>query len=331
VRPAPLVPYTGDSVLFVDWSSQSLIVFGPDGKTGRVLAPPKAADFRWITTGVSGVDARGRLIYRSVRQGHTVVARQGDVRIETVPGTDTAPLIRADFDTRTIDSIAFVAVQSAPTRIKTFSPSNELTLKEIQRPLETIDEWAITSDGSIAIVRGHDYHIDWINADGSHTSMPKMPFDWKPITDGMKQRMIDSLSARNDSLAAEGRAGYTPDEAKSFGGIAKVVTAPNGTKFVPVELAFVPLAEIPDYFPPIRTGAVTADMDGNLWILPATSAQSRHGGPVYDVVNRTGELVERVELPAGRSIVGFGRGGSLYLMNGDRTKGFILERAAVRR
>ena len=34
-------------------------------------------------------------------------------------------------------------------------------------------------DGSVAILRGRDYHIDWINADGSRVSSPKMPFDWK--------------------------------------------------------------------------------------------------------------------------------------------------------
>lgn len=34
---------------------------------------------------------------------------------------------------------------------------------------------------------------------------------------------------------------------------------------------------------------------------------------VYDVVNRKGELVHRVQLPAGRQIVGFGKGGVIYV------------------
>ena len=34
---------------------------------------------------------------------------------------------------------------------------------------------------------------------------------------------------------------------------------------------------------------------------------------VYDVVNRKGELVHRVQLPAGRQIVGFGPGGAIFV------------------
>jgi hypothetical protein len=34
---------------------------------------------------------------------------------------------------------------------------------------------------------------------------------------------------------------------------------------------------------------------------------------VYDVISRKGELVHRVQLPAGRQIAGFGPGGVVYL------------------
>jgi len=328
-RPAPLVPYVGDTVLFIDYNSQTLIAFGAGGKTGRALAPPKAADLRWIGVGVAGTDARGRLIYQSYTPAKARVTHEGDVRIETLWPSDSAPLVRGDFDTRRVDTIAYVAVDGGPVRIKTFSPSNELSLKETETPLHSVDDWAVTADGTIAIVRGHDYHIDWINADGSRTSTPKMPFDFKPVTETAKQRMIDSMRARHDSLNGIGRGGYSPGEAMSFGGVAKILTAPDGTKYVAVDREFGPLAAMPDYYPPIRTGAVKADADGNIWILPTTSAQSRHGGLVYDVVNRKGDVFERVEVPAGRSIAGFGRGGVVYLMNGDRARGFTLERARI--
>jgi hypothetical protein len=46
-------------------------------------------------------------------------------------------------------------------------------------------------------------------------------------------------------------------------------------------------------------------------------------------VNAKGELVERVQIPAGRNIVGFGAGGAVYMVarEGDRT---VLERARAR-
>ena len=33
----------------------------------------------------------------------------------------------------------------------------------------------------------------------------------------------------------------------------------------------------------------------------------------YDIVNRAGELVERIQLPPGRTIAGFGPKGAIYL------------------
>ncbi len=94
-------------------------------------------------------------------------------------------------------------------------------------------------------------------------------------------------------------------------------------------LEFVPLKEMPDYQPPIRSGAAKADLDGNLWILPTTSAQSKAGELVYDVVNSKGELFQRVRLPVGRSIAGFGHKGVVYLMYRDGTTGWFLERTRI--
>ena len=37
------------------------------------------------------------------------------------------------------------------------------------------------------------------------------------------------------------------------------------------------------------------DFDGNLWIPPTTTRDAR-GGLLYDVVNRKGEVIERVQL-----------------------------------
>ena len=82
--------------------------------------------------------------------------------------------------------------------------------------------------------------------------------------------------------------------------------------------------------PPIRGGAVLADRDGNVWIIPATSLEAKGGGLLYDVVNRNGELAERVQLPPNRTVVGFGRGGVVYLSWLDAT-GWHIERRTIDR
>ena len=91
----------------------------------------------------------------------------------------------------------------------------------------------------------------------------------------------------------------------------------------------VPISDIPDYYPPIHDNSAMADLDGNLWILPTTSAQSQRGELVYDVVNPKKGLFQRVRMPVGRSIAGFGKGGVLYLQSGDMTNGFHLERVKL--
>lgn len=80
-------------------------------------------------------------------------------------------------------------------------------------PLPSPDEWAVLTDGSLAFVRGHDYHIDWVRADGATSSSPKLPFDWKPVTDSIKRKLIDSTMeahAEQNALAAKTRIAPPP-------------------------------------------------------------------------------------------------------------------------
>src|SRR5205823_14651103 len=76
-------------------------------------------------------------------------------------------------------------------------------------PLPVVDDWAVVSDGSIAFVRGRDYHIDWVRSDGSRSSSPKMPFEWQRMTDDDKVAFIDSLKAARQRLAASAPAPAT--------------------------------------------------------------------------------------------------------------------------
>jgi hypothetical protein len=76
-------------------------------------------------------------------------------------------------------------------------------------------------------------------------------------------------------------------------------------------LAFVSPSELPDYRPAFSNGSVRADADGKLWVRIMSPKPA--SGPEYDVIDRTGKLVDRVVLPAGTTIVGFGAGGIVYL------------------
>ena len=115
---------------------------------------------------------------------------------------DSAPLLRADFDTRAADTIAWLRVPMI--KVNTiFLPNGGVTLTPVFSPISTIDDWTALPDGSVAILRGSDYHIDWIWADGTRSSTPKMPFDWKRLSDEDKAAVIDSTKK---SLERQARA-----------------------------------------------------------------------------------------------------------------------------
>ncbi len=80
----------------------------------------------------------------------------------------------------------------------------------------------------------------------------------------------------------------------------------------------VKASDLPDYRPPFAEGAARADDDGNLWVrpLPMGSPSSVQS---FDVISRQGQLIDRVQLPTGFQLVGFGKGGVLYLRNRDDT------------
>jgi hypothetical protein len=320
--PSRLVPYMGDSSLFADANSQTLLVVDARGRVARAIAPPGGQPFGMIhgslLLGTTGVDNKGRLVF----QGPLL---EGDSR----------SIVRADFALRQIDTIGRLKVRDGGGQVIDESDPGKVKITMTINPLPAPDAWAVLTDGSVAIVRGHDYHIDWIHADGTRSSSPKLPFDWKRLTDDDKQKLIDSSRAAQAALAAARGAAPGGSGSGSGGGSARGGGGSRGgdpdapARKVELETVYLPLKQISDYYPAIRPGAALADRDGNVWILPTTSAQSQKGELVYDVVNRKDGLFERVRIPLGRSVAGFGKGGVVYLAVGDRTNGFYLERTRL--
>lgn len=373
-RASPLIPYLADSSLFVDGQSFTLLVINPKGAVTRVMSAPKPGDLSSLASSASGVDAKGNLVYRGrfVIAPNTAAPATGGMPAVQVP--DSQPIVRADFDTRKVDTLGRVKVQSGSRAVVSQDPNGKMIAKTTINPLNTVDEWGVMSDGTIAFVRGQDYHIDFISPSGKVSSSARLPFDWKRLTDEDKQALVDSARNAIDKAVADARA-KAPNEAaaQSAASMATMVALSGmmgmggggmggGGAMTSVSIAgaggggrdiaigggagggamgmmamamptmiteFVPLKEIADYYPAIRSGAVKADLDGNLWILPTSSAQSKAGELIYDIVNNRGELTQRVRLPLGRSIAGFGHNGVLYLMQRDATGAWFLERSKI--
>jgi hypothetical protein len=299
----------GDSTLFIDLDSRSLVLIDPRGTIVRTLAPPRVNDLPQIGNGPvasAGTDAFGRLVYRIVPARVAQVAPSGPQRAPTSSGPaglDSALLVRADWVTRALDTIASVAVETVPAPVPGPTLQGRPTSRvRINPAVPMIDEWAVLSDGAVAVVRGADYRIELIEADGRR-STAKLPIAWRPVTEAEKRARLDSARRVLDSLATT---------ARPFGMmVTHYADRPKPDTLIPT-VEFADPSAMPDYVAPIRRGAVLADADNNVWILPTTSDVGARG-LVYDVVSRQGEIVVRVRFPEGGTVAGFGRGGVLFL------------------
>lgn len=351
-RPAGIIPYVGDSTLLVDVAARAFVVLDGNGKVTGVMSPPRANDVANMASpslGAPRLDPQGRLIYRSVLPITFKPPAPGQPFVlPTMP--DSAPLLRADFDTRRADTLAWVRVPKITVASSTLTGGGGETFRPLFNPLAFIDDWAMLPDGSIAILRGRDYHIDWVNPDGSRVSSPKMPFDWKHLSDDDKIALIDSSKKALAKQMASGGVGPFPNIAAEGHGGGGAGAASHSLTIVRVEapdggpapksnaavaqptmasIELVAPSEVPDYVPPVlRSGTMVADADGNIWVLPSTAAQSS-GGLLYDVINRQGAVFQRVRIPVARALEGFGAGGVVYLTYRDAT-GQHVERARVK-
>ena len=202
VRGGGILPWRGDSTLFLDPASLSMLVLDPDGEIKRVMAAPRPDDVFSLVGGAlgyPGFDAKGRLVYRATGlnfnrrgAGGGGGGGGGGAGFQPPAFPDTTPLVRFDLASRKLDTVAYIKV--AAPRIAFLESEGRRQLSVTVNPMPEVDDWAILPDGNIAILR-KDYHVDYIDADGRRTSGPKIAFDWQRLTDSAKSAVVDSVKA----------------------------------------------------------------------------------------------------------------------------------------
>jgi len=392
-RGGGLLSYGGDSALFIDPASLSMMVVNAQGELASVRAVPRATEINLLVGGPNGrpgFDAEGRMVYRGqarpragagggAGQGRPAAAARGAARgaegpIEVVLQPDSAPVVRVSLATRKVDTIAMIKVPRANVQV-TRGNDGRMNMQTTINPLPTTDDWALMHDGSIAVVRGHDFHVDWIGADGSVTSSPKILFEWQRLSDEDKEMILDSARTAIEKQRAEARrlvgegggpggfggglgGGLGAGGGGGFGGDRGAAGGragggaggagggrggagggggggePNpqqrggpggGEGFQPPTINMVPASELPDYRPPFNQQSALGDLDGLLWIR--SSAPVGDAGPIYYVINRQNEVVDRIQVPQGRMVAGFGKDGVVFLAFRDTEGNNRVERA----
>lgn len=314
-RYAGLIAFHGDSTLFVDPASVSVLILDSNGRLGRVMAVPRPQETVYLVGGPHGTpafDLSGRLVYRGLARPRPS-SGPADVAFQIPVQPDSAPIVRVDLVTRNLDTMAVYKVSRTDTKIGRDAQGGMTVLITVN-PMQTVDDWAMLSDGTVAVVRGIDYHVEFIAPTGVRTSAPKVPFNWQRMTDSSKAAVHDSAQVSAEKELALATAQVTT--AGSTRG-----RAPRGPSFV-----IAPASSFPDYRPAFAAGAARGDMEGNLWVRTSNFVD---GGPVYDVINRAGRLIDRVKIPSGRVLAGFGPASTVYMGVLEGT-GARLEEARIR-
>jgi hypothetical protein len=385
-RGAGLIGYGGDSALFIDPASLSMMVINAAGELTTVRAVPRANEIGFLVGGPNGrpgFDPNGRLYYRGQARGRQQAAGArgargggggggvggpGGMTFAMPEQPDSAPIVRVDLATRKLDTVATFKIPKVDIKV-TQGVDGRMNIQTSMNPLPMTDDWALLSDGTIAVVRGHDFHVDWIAPDGQVTSSPKLPYEWQRLSDDDKQMVVDSARAAIEKQREEaqrmmdgaggpqafiaaggaervmvmGGGGAAPPQRGAAAGVAGGNAqrgggqraggqgggqgggpggGPGGGFRIP-NVNLIPANELPDYRPPFGQQSALGDLDGNLWVR--TTAPSQNGGALYYVITRSNEIIDRVELPQGRILAGFGKGGLIYLGFRDAEQKAFLE------
>jgi hypothetical protein len=243
---------------------------------------------------------------------------------------DSALVMTMDVKRRKVDTLLKLATGTTITMKLSANSTNSNS----RTPLFPVfDECTVMTDGAVAVLRGREYRVDFYGADSARTAGPRLPYPWKPADDAEKERLVDSINTQRrkqfDDMIADMRKQALDTNQKKGPGGEKIILVDgmpirtyDGERMPPpTPPANALTTEIPDYLPAVERNPAgfRADADNRLWIRPkpAAAARGNAAGTIYDIVDRAGVLIDRVQLPAGRSLAGFAPGGVLFLTSRD--------------
>jgi hypothetical protein len=280
--PTAVLGYPGDSTLVHDLLQRRLLVLDPSGEPVRTISLPQSLGFG---AGLQG-DGRGN-VYSQAN------AITDPSQLASGP-PDSAALLRWNLASARIDTVATVGLP------RTESGGGGGNFFMMVQPMTPADDWAVTQAGWIGLARHTPYSVDWVGTDGRLSRGTPIPYTPVAVVEADKeeyQRARQEQGGMRISMSDGGG-----DVSISEG------PAPSGPP------PGMPEIKWPTHKPPFLEQSVLAGPDKQLWILrtqPAGQALAR-----YDVIDSTGLVRERVTVPAGSKIVGFGAS-SVYVVRTD--------------
>ena len=280
-QPQGLVSAIADTTLLLDIGRSDLLVIDPGGKFVGSKTVPPGIGAMLAANGVA-VDRSGRLLFQPREQ----VSRNTPAGME-VGSPDSAAIMALDFKTGATVPVAHVRVAGNTALMEADSARpGTMTMHMKTVPFPVIDDWVLMPDGTLAIIRGADLHIDWFAPDGKKRSTLPIAYAREAVTDSDKVKFRNQMHL-SDSLPM----------------------LPRNMSMAPVEPD-----SFPKFKPPFSVRGAKAASDGTIWLPSRIISPAAPEG--YAVIGPNGQVREIVHLANGQRLLGFGKG-VIYVQVGE--------------
>lgn len=292
--PLSLHALPGDTSAVFDPLNSRFLLVTPSGEPGEFMRLPQhgstsSGGMTMVSmTPPRYVDARGR--FYMLGSGIRIVNGEPQT-------ADSLPILRVDRASQRTDTLGYV--KQPKENIQATGGDGRMQVRMgVANPFTARDEWVVTPDGRVAVLRASDYRLDWVAP--TRSSGPANPWTRLKVSEGHKQQWRESQKNAT-ALMITNNNGRTTTQAGSpgVGGIG----IPEPTDW-------------PEYMPPFLGAgqSVLAAPNGQVWV--ARTREARDDVPTYDVLDATGKVVQRVALPVRTRVVGFGSG-VVYAVRSD--------------
>jgi hypothetical protein len=283
--PFRLLALPGDTTAMSDIVNSRLLLINPDATVGGFIdptVPPPAGVIRYGSGGTmpTEADSKGRMYYQGMRYRRTQTGSEL---------MDSVPMIRWERASGSRDTVAWVR----QTQNLYANRSNGRTTYSVP-PFSGSDQMLVAPDGRVAIVHHDPYSVDFISETGQRTRGEPIRYDRQRITEDHKAEWRAAQKGRTNVMTSVDASGRS------------TTTEPGGQQD--------PAVWGGDYMPPFLERALMFSNDGYLWVRRTGPADQP---PTFDVIDRAGNLVQRVVLPKRSRLVGFGNG-AVYIARVDQ-------------
>lgn len=277
--PDLIYPMPGGNIMLLDLGNARLSWFDATLKYLESAPIARGEPGRGMTMVVpDAVDGQGGIYFRAAGGGG-----------ETPP--DSGAVVRWDRTRNVFDTVA--TIRLGEVKVTASGGANNRSVSMQSVPFSPEDRWSVAPDGRIAIARAADYHLEWQRARRTVVRGPAVPWRPVPIRDAEKREW--ATAARNGLAIA-----VTSDNGRMSVRMGRGGIGPGGRPRDDNAIPDLPWPASKPAFTSVRVSP-----EGDAWVERAVPAGASRE---YDVFGADGKIKRRVVIPAGRSLVGFGRG-----------------------